>query len=34
MGLKGELPVKKEMFEFNPPPGITSSGKPEPASSK
>jgi hypothetical protein len=34
MGLKGALLVKKEMVEFNPPPGISNKGKPEPASSK
>jgi hypothetical protein len=33
MALKGELPVKKEMVEFNPPPGSSISGKPTPASS-
>jgi hypothetical protein len=33
MALNGEPPVKKEMVEFNPPPGISISGKPEPASS-
>jgi hypothetical protein len=33
MALKGELPVKKDIVEFNPPPGSTMSGKPAPASS-
>jgi hypothetical protein len=33
MALKGELPVKKDMVEFNPPPGRSISGKPDPASS-
>jgi hypothetical protein len=33
MALNGELPVKKAIVEFNPPPGISNSGKPEPASS-
>src|SRR5450432_65998 len=35
IGLKGELlPLKPEIVEFNPPPAISSNGKPEPASSK
>src|SRR4030081_2176355 len=35
IGLKGELlPEKPEIVEFNPPPAMSSSGKPEPASSK
>jgi hypothetical protein len=33
IALKGELPVKNAMVEFNPPPGSSNSGKPEPASS-
>ena len=33
IALNGALPVKKEMFEFNPPPAMSSSGKPEPVSS-
>ena len=33
IALKGELPEKKEMVEFNPPPGSSNSGNPEPASS-
>jgi hypothetical protein len=33
MALKGELPVKKGIVEFNPPPGNSNCGKPEPASS-
>src|SRR6516165_5705158 len=34
IGLKGALPVKLEIVEFNPPPGMSNNGKPEPASSK
>src|ERR1700733_11866208 len=35
IGLKGELaPEKPAIVEFNPPPAISSNGKPEPASSK
>src|ERR1700730_16251115 len=34
IGLKGELLVKLEIVEFNPPPAISNNGKPEPASSK
>src|ERR1700710_2281862 len=35
IGLKGELlPEKPEIVEFNPPPAMSSNGKPEPASSK
>jgi len=33
IALNGALPVKKEIVEFSPPPGMSSSGKPEPASS-
>ena len=33
IALKGELPVKKDMVAFNPPPGSSISGKPDPASS-
>ncbi len=34
IGLNGELlPLSPAIVEFNPPPGMTSSGKPEPASS-
>ena len=33
IALNGAFPVKKEMVEFNPPPGMSSNGKPEPASS-
>jgi hypothetical protein len=33
IAFKGALPEKKAMVEFNPPPGINNSGKPEPASS-
>jgi hypothetical protein len=33
IALKGALHVKKEIVEFNPPPGMSNSGKPEPASS-
>src|SRR5713226_10004084 len=34
IGSKGELLVKLEIVEFNPPPAISNNGKPEPASSK
>src|ERR1700730_10247858 len=35
IGLNGELlPEKPEIVEFNPPPAMSSNGKPEPASSK
>src|ERR1700754_1286321 len=35
IGLKGELlPEKPDIVEFNPPPAMSSNGKPEPASSK
>jgi hypothetical protein len=33
IALKGELPVKKPIVEFKPPPGRSNSGKPDPASS-
>ena len=33
IALKGELPVKKAIVEFNPPPGSSNNGKPAPASS-
>ena len=33
IGLKGLLLVKAEIVEFNPPPAMSSNGKPEPASS-
>jgi hypothetical protein len=31
IGLKGAVQVKFEIVEFNPPPAMSSSGKPEPA---
>jgi len=34
IGLNGELRVRPEIVEFNPPPAMSKSGKPEPASSK
>src|SRR4030088_3597189 len=35
IGLKGELlPLEPEIVAFNPPPAMSSNGKPEPASSK
>jgi hypothetical protein len=33
MQLNGPKPVREEMFEFKPPPGMNNTGKPEPASS-
>jgi hypothetical protein len=32
MALNGAFPVKQEMVEFRPPPGMRNSGKPDPAS--
>jgi hypothetical protein len=31
--LNAENPVRNEIFEFNPPPGISNSGNPDPVSS-
>ena len=33
IGSNGEAALRPAIVEFNPPPGMTSSGKPEPASS-
>ena len=33
IGLKGEVPVRAEIDEFNPPPAMSSNGKPDPVSS-
>ena len=33
IGLNGVVPVRPAIVEFNPPPAMTSNGKPEPVSS-